>query len=151
MIPDISRLPFSLWRSSPAPVWNRRRRRAVDGSGHLARRSSTSSGATRASPRAYYRLGDAYIQKARETGDLSYLTLAEKALRKSLEIGARQCRRRAPPRLCVLVHAHEFGEAAAQALKAIALDPEDGDAYGVLGDAYLELGRYDGPTRRTTR
>ncbi len=36
-----------------------------------------------------------------------------------------------------------FREAAAQALKAIELDPKDGDAYGVLGDAYLELGRYD--------
>ena len=34
-------------------------------------------------------------------------------------------------------------EAAAQAMKAIELDPKDGDAYGVLGDAYLELGRYD--------
>jgi hypothetical protein len=36
--------------------------------------------------RAYHRLGDAYVQKARETGDLSYLTLAEKALRRALEI-----------------------------------------------------------------
>ena len=35
---------------------------------------------------AYHRLGDAYVQKARETGDLSYLTLAEKALRRALEI-----------------------------------------------------------------
>jgi cytochrome c-type biogenesis protein CcmH/NrfG len=35
---------------------------------------------------AYHRLGDAYAQKARETGDLSYLTLAEKALRRALEI-----------------------------------------------------------------
>ncbi len=35
---------------------------------------------------AYHRLGDAYAQKARETGDLGYLTLAEKALRKALEI-----------------------------------------------------------------
>ena len=91
---------------------------------------------------AYHRLGDAYVQKARETGDLSYLTLAEKALRKALEI--------APGNAGAVRHLayvfstrHEFGEAAAQALKAIELDPKDGDAYGVLGDAYLELGRYD--------
>ena len=58
--------------------------------------------------RTYHRLGDAYIQKARETGDLSYLGLAEKALRRAIELA-----------------------------------PGDGDAWGVLGDAWLELGRYD--------
>jgi len=91
---------------------------------------------------AYHRLGDAYAQKARETGDLSYLTLAEKALRKALEItpdNAGAARHLA----FVFSTRHEFLEAAAQALKAIELDPKDGDAYGVLGDAYLELGRYD--------
>jgi tetratricopeptide (TPR) repeat protein len=91
---------------------------------------------------AYHRLGDAYAQKARETGDLSYLTLAEKALRKALEItpdNAGAARHLA----YVFSTRHEFLEAVAQALKAIELDPKDGDAYGVLGDAYLELGRYD--------
>ena len=38
---------------------------------------------------AYFRLGDAYIQKARQTGDLSYCTLAEQALRRSLELAPR--------------------------------------------------------------
>ena len=33
---------------------------------------------------AYHRLGDAYIQKARATGDMSYLDLAEASLRKAL-------------------------------------------------------------------
>jgi tetratricopeptide (TPR) repeat protein len=91
---------------------------------------------------AYHRLGDAYAQKARETGDLSYLTLAEKALRKALEItpdNAGAARHLA----YVFSTRHEFPEAAAQALKAIEADPKDGDAYGVLGVAYLELGRYD--------
>jgi tetratricopeptide (TPR) repeat protein len=91
---------------------------------------------------AYHRLGDAYAQKARETGDLSYLTLAEKALRMALEItpgNAGAARHLA----YVFSTRHEFPEAAAQALKAIELDPKDGDAYGVLGDACLELGRYD--------
>src|SRR5262249_39994235 len=35
---------------------------------------------------SYHRLADAYIQKARETGDMSYFDLAEQALRKSLEL-----------------------------------------------------------------
>src|SRR5262245_14493653 len=34
----------------------------------------------------YYRLGDAYMQKQRETGDSLYIDLAEKALHKCLQI-----------------------------------------------------------------
>ena len=91
---------------------------------------------------AYHRLGDAYAQKARETGDLSYLTLAEKALRKALEItpgnaGAARHLAYVFPRVT------SFAKRPRRPLKAIELDPKDGDAYGVLGDAYLELGRYD--------
>src|SRR6058998_3054799 len=40
--------------------------------------------------RSYYRLGDAYIQKTRESGDVTYLNLAEQALRKSLAIAPQQ-------------------------------------------------------------
>ncbi len=91
--------------------------------------------------RAYYRLGDAYIQKAREAGDITYFTLAEQALRKALDIA---------PKLSgalrhlafVLYSRHAFEEAAVQAAKAIELDPKDSHAYGILGDAYQEVGRY---------
>src|SRR2546429_655270 len=38
---------------------------------------------------AYHRLGDAYIQKARESGDVTYFDLAERALRKALELAPR--------------------------------------------------------------
>jgi tetratricopeptide (TPR) repeat protein len=89
----------------------------------------------------YYRLGDAYVQKARETGDMAYVALAETALRKSLAIA---------PRLggasrhlaYVLYLRHAFAEAAVEAQRAIELDPADAHAHGVLGDAYLETGRY---------
>jgi tetratricopeptide (TPR) repeat protein len=37
---------------------------------------------------------------------------------------------------------HAFAEAAIQAAKAVALDPSDSHAYGILGDAYLEVGKY---------
>ena len=91
---------------------------------------------------AYFRLGDAYIRKSRETGDLSYLTLAEQSLRRSLELSpgnAGAARHLA----YVFSQRHEFPEAAAQAQRAIDLDPQDGHAYGVRGDALVELGRYD--------
>ena len=92
--------------------------------------------------RSYYRLGDAFIRKARETGDLGYYMRAEAALKKSLEIEPRNAG--ALRHLAYVFYArHEFAAAAAHASQALAIDPRDGDAYGVLGDAYLEVGRYD--------
>ena len=92
--------------------------------------------------RTYYRLGDAFIRKARETGDLVYLMRAETALQKSLALTPRNAG--ALRHLAyVLYLRHDFTAAATYATEAIALDPHDGDAYGVLGDAYLETGRYD--------
>jgi tetratricopeptide (TPR) repeat protein len=90
---------------------------------------------------AYYRLGDAYIQKARETGDITYLNLAEQALRKAIDI-APQHSGAARHLAYALYTRHAFDEAASQAAKAVALDPSDSHAYGILGDAYLEVGRY---------
>lgn len=93
-------------------------------------------------PLAYYRLGDAYIQKARESGDNTYFDLAEQALKKSLSINPQQSgvRRHLAH---VLASRHDFEAAAAEAREAIALDPTDMDAHAVLGDAYLETGKYD--------
>ncbi len=92
--------------------------------------------------RAYYRLGDAYIQKARVTGDVGYLDLAEKALGKALDIYPHYGD--ASRHLAfVLYSRHDFSGAAVEAKKAISLNPSDSHAYGVLGDAYLEVGKYD--------
>src|SRR6202007_3015709 len=41
------------------------------------------------SARAYYGLGDAWIRKARETGDADYFNRAEAALTKSLEVASK--------------------------------------------------------------
>ena len=92
--------------------------------------------------RTYHRLGDAFIRKARETGDVGYFARAETALRRSLDL--------APNNAGALRHLayvfysrHEFADAVTSATQALALDPEDADTHGVLGDAYLEVGRYD--------
>ena len=86
-------------------------------------------------------LGDALIRKARETGDPSYFNRAEEALQKALAI--------APQNAGALRHLayvfysrHEFAPAAVQARRALEINSEDGDAYGILGDALLEVGRY---------
>jgi tetratricopeptide (TPR) repeat protein len=90
----------------------------------------------------YYRLGDAYLQKARENGDITYIDLAEKSLRRCLEIAPEHSG--AARHLAYAMYMrHGFDEAAVQAQKAAALDPTDSHAYGILGDAYLEVGNYE--------
>jgi tetratricopeptide (TPR) repeat protein len=120
--------------ANPAPVLAQG---AIDGAiaryQRLLQRNSTD-------PATYHRLGDAYVQKARESGDLTYFNLAEQALRKSLDLAPRNAG--AWRHLAYVSYSrHEFEAAALQAAKAIALDPRDGDAYGILGDAHLEVGR----------
>jgi tetratricopeptide (TPR) repeat protein len=91
--------------------------------------------------RAYHRLGDAYVQKGRETGDATYFTLAEQALRRSLAIAPRSSG--AMRHLAYVLYVrHAFAEAAAEAERATALDPTDSHAFGVLGDTQLEVGQY---------
>jgi tetratricopeptide (TPR) repeat protein len=91
--------------------------------------------------RTYFGLGDALIRKARETGDGSYFNRAEEALKKSLEIAPRNGA--ALRHLAYVFYSrHEFAPAAAYARKAIEIDPADAAAYGVLGDALLEVGQY---------
>ena len=91
---------------------------------------------------AYHQLGDAYIQKARAGGDPADWDRAEQAIQKSIELGFRHPA--AWRRLAyVSLSRHQFAEAQARAARALALDPEDADALGILGDAHLELGRYE--------
>lgn len=93
------------------------------------------------SANAYYGLGDALIRKARESGDPDYFNRAEEAIKKSLEINPNNA---GPLRhlAYVFYSRHEFEPAAIQARKAIAIDSAGADAYGILGDALLETGRY---------
>ena len=99
---------------------------------------------------SYHRLGDAYIQKARETGDMSYYGLAERTLRKSIEIAPEN--EPAVRRLAFVCSSrHDFEQTVVEATRALSLDATDGDAYGVLGDALLELGKYDDAELAYTR
>jgi tetratricopeptide (TPR) repeat protein len=90
----------------------------------------------------YTKLGETYIQKARESGDLSYYDKAEEVLKKSLQLY--------PDSHATLLYLgqvsssrHEFHETLGYAKKAMGLKPEESSPYAVLGDAYLELGEYD--------
>jgi tetratricopeptide (TPR) repeat protein len=93
------------------------------------------------SPQALLGLGDALIRKARETGEPSYFARAEEALKKSLDL-APQNSGAARHLAYVFYSRHEFAPAAAYARKAVEMNSSDGDAFGVLGDALLEVGGY---------
>jgi tetratricopeptide (TPR) repeat protein len=88
------------------------------------------------------RLGDAYMQKGRETADVSYYGRAEGAYRKALASNPRSAN--------ALVGMgwvnggrHEFEQSIDWAKKALAIDPNRADAYGLLGDAAVEMGDYE--------
>jgi len=92
----------------------------------------------------YDRLGVAYIQKARETGDVSYYNLAAQALEKSLALESTHPEAApATKHLATVYYAeHRFGDALALAQKAIDLNPRDITPYALLGDARSEMGEY---------
>jgi tetratricopeptide (TPR) repeat protein len=89
----------------------------------------------------YYRLSDLYVQKGRQTGDITYFNLASKALQEALRL---QPNLEAAHRhlAFVLYSLHDFAGATSEAGRAIQLDSRDSYAYGVLGDAQLETGEY---------
>ena len=107
-------------------------------------RSRSTSGCSSVRPHdaeSYYKLGDAYIEKGRETGDIAYFELASQALRKALQIDPELGPAHRHLAL-VLYTLHDFGGAIDQSQAALKLDPRDAYAYGVIGDARLETGDY---------
>ncbi len=93
----------------------------------------------------YDQLGQAYLQKTRETGDVAYFDLAEKALKKALDLvpqGAPQDFRAADPLVhMALVYMGEHNFMYSQ--KAIALGAGNLPAFAIEGDAYTDMGKYD--------
>jgi tetratricopeptide (TPR) repeat protein len=86
-------------------------------------------------------LGLAYLQRARETSDPSFLSRADGILRQALAQTPDD-----PDTLIGLgtlaLARHEFQDALTWGQKALTANEFKAPAYGVLGDAYIELGRY---------
>lgn len=86
-------------------------------------------------------LGLAYQQRARETGDPAYYRLSGAALGRAAAVSG-------PLPLILQGRAalantrHRFRDGLALARRAIRINPDTGSAYGALGDALLNLGRY---------
>ena len=87
-------------------------------------------------------LGLGYQQRARETGTPTFYGLSARAFQQAAAAGG-------PEPVIVRGRAalantrHRFADGFRLSRQAIRLDPEDGSAYGALGDALMNLGRYE--------
>ena len=85
------------------------------------------------------KLAQAYMQKARETGHFRYYESSADAVKRSLDAS--------PDNYTGLVYMalikiaeHKFKDALQYAERAVETEPDKAYGYGVLGDAYLDLG-----------
>jgi pentatricopeptide repeat protein len=88
------------------------------------------------------RRGNTFEQRARETGDASYYARAEAAYRRALRVAPNDL----PATIglgAVALSRHEFRRALALGRHAVVLSPSTAAGYGVVGDALVELGRYE--------
>ena len=91
---------------------------------------------------AWVRLGDAFMQKVRETADAGYYARAEGAYRKALARNPK-CADALAGMAWVNGGRHEFEASIEWARKVLAVDSKYTAAYGLIGDADVEMGDYD--------
>jgi tetratricopeptide (TPR) repeat protein len=93
-------------------------------------------------PESWTNLGDALRQRLRDSGDQCYYDRAELAYREALRL--KPASPDAMNGMAWLTGGrHHFDVSIAWANKALAIAPDSADAFGILGDAELELGNYD--------
>jgi tetratricopeptide (TPR) repeat protein len=100
--------------------------------------------ASRAAPLSAAKLdrkGNAFAQRARETGDASYYARAEAAYRGALRLASNDLAGTIGLG-SVALSRHDFRRGLVLGRRALALSPTTAAGYGVVGDALIELGRY---------
>src|SRR5436190_15526645 len=91
--------------------------------------------------RANAALGQAYLQRARESGDPSFYTKAEALFERALAVDPKSMEALLGKATLSMAR-HEFRKARGLAETAIALNPDLVATYGILTDALVELGDY---------
>ena len=99
---------------------------------------------------AWVLLGRAWVRKARESADPGFYLNAEAAAQVALGL-APDYSPALELRTLVLLNDHKFEDARALAQSIVDAHPEDPVASGSLGDALLELGRFDEAARVVQR
>ncbi|MBA2529739.1 MAG: tetratricopeptide repeat protein [Euzebyales bacterium] len=93
--------------------------------------------------RAWASLGGAYVQQARITADPAFYAKAEGAFARSLQEHPHGNEPALTGQASLAAGRHDFDAALDLARMAVDVNPYGAAAHGVLGDALLELGRYD--------
>ena len=88
-------------------------------------------------------LASEYLQRGRETGDVTDYNLAEQAATSSLAILPGDNLAGIVLLASVRLVQHDYAAAETLAKQGLALKPTGASAMGVLGDAYVGLGQYD--------
>jgi tetratricopeptide (TPR) repeat protein len=89
----------------------------------------------------YVLLGQMYVRKARETGDLGCYDRAEAAVRRALELDRNNVSAQATLAQ-VLCAGHQFAEGLRLAQEVYHNNPRSSEILFIVGDAHLELGNY---------
>ncbi len=92
---------------------------------------------------AWAQLGQAYLAQARFTADPSYYDRAEQAFAQSISVSPDGNADALAGEAALANARHDFGVGRDLAEQAVAVDPYDAAAKGVLADALIELGAYD--------
>jgi tetratricopeptide (TPR) repeat protein len=93
--------------------------------------------------RSYASLGLAYVQEARITADPSYYPKAQGVLQRSLALDTADNFEAMVGMGALGLARHDFAGALTWGERARKLNPYNGNVYGVIGDAQVELGHYD--------
>ena len=133
-----------VWRESSDANAGSARRPAAAASGETVALVRELERLVRTNPgdaRSAVRLGLAYQERARGTGDPRYYPKSERALRRALAVAPRNADALTGLGALALTR-HRFAEALALGRRALRVAPSNSQAYGVVGDALLETGRY---------
>jgi tetratricopeptide (TPR) repeat protein len=88
-------------------------------------------------------LGLAYVQEARITADPSHYPKAEGVLQRSLDLDDDQNFQALIGMGALALARHDFAAGLEWGRRAAGVNPSNAAVYGVMGDALIELGRYD--------
>lgn len=115
------------------------------GTGRMIRNAQASVERSPKDAKSYAVLGAAYLQQARETGDVSDYQLAEKSLNLSLDIVSADFSAEAPLESLaeVCMGEHRFADALTYSQRALSLGSGDASPFAIVGDADMDMGEYD--------
>ena len=115
------------------------------GTGRLIQSAQATAARSPNDAAGYAKLGAAYFQRARETGDVSDYQLAEQSLTKSLDLVSADFSADAAlgTMASVCMGEHRFADALSYAQKALSLGTGDVSSFAIVGDAYADMGEYD--------